>query len=162
MRLTHISNEFNKIKNNYEKFIYDFQIKNLAMSIKAASLCGLKDELIFNSIKKITDVDGRLELVKSYANGIKVFIDYAHTPDALLKTLSALKSKFQNNISLIFGCGGERDKKKRPLMAKIADNNSKKIYVTDDNPRNENPKNIRKELLKHIKKAKLLILEIGR
>ena len=154
LRLTHISNEFNKIKNNYEKFIYDFQIKNLAMSIKAASLCGLKDELIFNSIKKITDVDGRLQLVKSYANGIKVFIDYAHTPDALLKTLSALKSKFQNNISLIFGCGGERDKKKRPLMAKIADNNSKKIYVTDDNPRNENPKNIRKELLKHIKKSK--------
>ena len=71
----------------------------------------LKDEINFNSIKKITDVDGRLELVKSYANGIKVF-QIMPTPDALLKTLSALKSKFQNNISLILGCGGERDKKK--------------------------------------------------
>ena len=92
-------NEFNKIKNNYEKFIYDFQIKNLAMSIKAASLCELKDELIFNSIKKITDVDGRLELVKSYANGIKVFIDYAHTPDALLKSFICFKNQ---NFKIIF------------------------------------------------------------
>ena len=154
LKLTDISNEQKKIKNNYEKFIHNFQIKNLAMSIKAAKLCGLKDKSIFQSIKKIKDVDGRLQLVKSYANGIKVFVDYAHTPDALLKTLSALKSKFQNNISLIFGCGGERDKKKRPLMAKIADNNCKKIYVTDDNPRNESPKKIRKDLLKHIKKSK--------
>ena len=72
-------------------------------------------------------------MVKKYPNGIKVFVDYAHTPDALFKTLSALKSHYGNNISLVFGCGGERDKKKRSQMARIANSICKKIYVTDDN-----------------------------
>ena len=58
---------------------------------------------------------GRLELIKKYQNGVKVFIDYAHTPDALLKTLRSLKSEYGNKISLVFGCGGERDKKKDDL-----------------------------------------------
>ena len=93
-----------------------------------------------------------MELVRKYSYGTKVFIDYAHTPDALLKTLeSILKSNYGKNISLVFGCGGDRDKK-RAFMAKIADKYCKKIYVTDDNPRNENPKKIRNELLKYIKK----------
>ena len=71
-----------------------------------------------------------------------------------MKALNSLKINYGNNISLVFGCGGDRDKKKRPLMAKIANENCKKIYVTDDNPRNENPKKIRQELLKHIDKDK--------
>ena len=65
-----------------------------------------------------------------------------------LKHLKFLKYNYGNNISLVFGCGGDRDKKKRPLMAKIANENCKKIYITDDNPRNENPKKIRKETFK--------------
>ena len=99
-------------------------------------------------------MNGRLELVKSYSNDVKVFIDYAHTPDALLKTLKSLRFNYKKNISLVFGCGGDRDQKKRPLMAKIANKYCKKIYVTDDNPRNENPKKIRKELSKYINKNK--------
>ena len=126
------------------------------MAIKSLKLCGFKDKLIYRTIKKIRDVHGRLELVKRYQNDIKVFIDYAHTPDALLTTLRSLKTDYGNDISLVFGCGGERDKKKRPLMAKIADDYCKKIYITDDNPRNENPKKIRDELLKYIKKNKAL------
>ena len=55
---------------------------------------------------------------KKFPNNIKVFIDYAHTPDALLKALQSLENKYGKNISLVFGCGGDRDKKKRPLMAK--------------------------------------------
>ena len=78
-------------------------------------------------------------------------MDFAHTPDALSKTLSALKSRYGNNISLVFGCGGDRDFKKRSLMGKIADKNCKKIYITDDNPRNERPEKIRQDILKHIK-----------
>merc|ERR1711991_753828 len=89
-----------------------------------------------------------------YPNNIRVFIDYAHTPDALFKILSFLKNKYGNNLSLVFGCGGERDKKKRPIMAKIANKYCKKIYITDDNPRNENPKEIRSEILKNIKDKK--------
>ena len=88
------------------------KLKNISMAVKALKLCGFKEKKIYNSIKKIKDVNGRLELVRKFYKNIKVFIDYAHTPDALLKTLKSLKSDYENNISLVFGCGGERDKKK--------------------------------------------------
>jgi len=147
--------DINKIKNNINKNtdlkFNEFQLKNLAMAIAAAKLCNLKDKQINSVLKKIQDVDGRLELVKIFPNNIKVFIDYAHTPDALLKALEALKNSYSKNISLVFGCGGDRDFKKRPLMAKIAKSNCKKIYVTDDNPRNERPEKIRNEIIKKIR-----------
>ena len=154
LNLLDISKEIEKIKYSSIHLNDDFKIKNLAMAIIAAKICGLKEKKIYKVIKKIKDVDGRLELVKRYSDSVAVFIDYAHTPDALLKALSSLKINYGNNISLVFGCGGDRDKKKRSLMAKIANENCKKIYVTDDNPRNENPKKIRQELLKHIDKDK--------
>ena len=159
LKLLDIKKEFEEIKNNYPNFNSEFKIKNLAMVIKAAKLCNLNETSIRKSIKKLKDVNGRLELIKRYPYGIKVIVDYAHTPDALLKTLKSLKNDYGNNISLVFGCGGERDFKKRPIMAKIANDNCKKIYVTDDNPRNENPKKIRSILLKHIHKSKAF--EIG-
>ena len=102
------------------------------MAIIASKICGLKDKYIYPAIKKLKDVNGRLEQIKDYPNKVKVFIDYAHTPDALLKAITSLKNNYGNNISLVFGCGGDRDKKKRPLMAKIAKSFCKKIYVTDD------------------------------
>ena len=153
-KLIEIKKEFDKIKNISSEPTIDFKIKNLAMAIQAVKLCGLKDKYIYKHINKLGDVDGRLEQVKRYSNNIKVFIDYAHTPDALLKTIKSLKSIFGKNISIVFGCGGDRDKKKRPLMAKIANEHCQKIYITDDNPRNENPKKIRNELLKYISKDK--------
>ncbi len=125
------------------------------MAIKAVKLCGLKDKHVYKSIKKLKDISGRLEMVKNYSGDIKVFVDYAHTPDALLKTLNYLKNNYRENITLVFGCGGNRDKKKRPLMAKIANKICNKIYITDDNPRQENPKKIRNELAKYIFKKKI-------
>jgi MurE/MurF fusion protein len=127
-----------------------FKIKNLAMAIAAIKFCNLKNKKIFQSLKKIKDVDGRLELVRKFENNIKVFVDYAHTPDALSKVLQSLNYSYGKNVSLVFGCGGDRDKTKRSLMAKVANNYSKKVYVTDDNPRNENPKKIRNEISKYI------------
>ena len=117
-----------KYGTDFEKYypkniIGEFQKNNLAMSIKAAKVCGLKDKNIKKVLNKITYVDGRLELVKKFPNNIKVYIDYAHTPDALSSAIQTLK-KLGKNISIVFGCGGERDFKKRPLMAKIA-----KIYI---------------------------------
>ena len=154
LKLIDIEKEINIINNIFLNTSSDFKIKNLAMAIQSAKLCGLKESFIFSSCKKIKDVNGRLELVKKYKNNLKVFIDYAHTPDALLKAIQSLKKDYGNNISLVFGCGGDRDKKKRRLMAKIANDNCKKIYITDDNPRNENPKKIRDELAKYISKKK--------
>ena len=75
------------------KHFSNFKIKNLAMAIKATKLCGFKNKAIFKSIRKIKDVNGRLEQVKKYSNKIKVFVDYAHTPDALSKTLKSLDFK---------------------------------------------------------------------
>ena len=152
-KILDIEEEVSKIK-IFLPGLADFKLKNLAMATISAKICGLKDKEIYKQIKNIKDVSGRLELVKKYQNNVRVFVDYAHTPDALSKTLKFLKKENGKNISLVFGCGGDRDKKKRPLMARIANNYCKKIYVTDDNPRNENPEKIRKELLKNISPEK--------
>ena len=157
LQLLEIDKEYKKIKNFIDP-IGDFKIKNLAMAIEAAKICGLKSKLIYQKVNKLKDVSGRLEYVKGFKNGIKIFIDYAHTPDALYKSLQSLRNKYGDNITLVFGCGGERDRKKRPMMAKIANKNCKKIYITDDNPRNENPKKIRNDISKHIAKNKSSII----
>ena len=159
LRLFEIKKEIEKIEKINLKNSSEFKNKNFAMAIKAVKLCGLKDRLIYSSLNKVKDVSGRFELVRKFPNDIKVYVDYAHTPDALFKTLKSLKIENTNNISIVFGCGGERDKKKRPLMGKIANKFCKKIYVTDDNPRNENSKKIRIEILKHVPKNKSFNIE---
>ena len=156
LKIIEISKIIEKIKNTLLESNSEFKIKNLAMAIAATKLCYLKDKKIFNSLQKIKDVPGRLELTRRFPNNIKVFIDYAHTPDALSKVLKFLNNKYGNNISLVFGCGGDRDKNKRSLMGKIANKYSKKVYVTDDNPRNEDPKKIRNEIIKSISEKKCL------
>jgi len=152
LKIISIDKNLNKNINIPEKIIGNFQIKNLSMAIIAARLCKIKNNKIFSKLKKISAVEGRLELIKKFPNGSKIFIDYAHTPDALTKVLQSLKNHYNQNITLVFGCGGERDTKKRRLMAKVAKKYSKNIYVTDDNPRNENPKNIRKTIIKYLNK----------
>ncbi len=70
-------------------------------------------------------------------------MDYAHTPEALKNTLESIKEQFKHSsISIVFGCGGNRDKNKRSIMGKIANQYSNKIFLTDDNPRYENPKKL--------------------
>jgi murE/murF fusion protein len=132
------------------------QIKNLLMAILAANKCGIKFEKIINVISKLKPVEGRLEEIGLIKNKSKVILDYAHTPAALELTLMNLKEQFRGSkICLVFGCGGERDFKKRPIMGKIASKYSDKIFLTDDNPRNENPSKIRKEIKRGIKKIEL-------
>ena len=128
-----------------KKIIGTFQKKNFAQAALAASLCGIKNNLIQKALIKIKHVNGRLELVKVFPNKCKVFVDYAHTPDALKKTLETL-SLYNKNLTVVFGCGGDRDISKRSKMALIAKKYCKKIYVTDDNPRYENPKIIRRQI----------------
>ena len=89
-------------------------------------------------------------------NQSKVILDYAHTPEALKICLLNLREQFPNKkISLLFGCGGNRDQNKRSKMGKIADLYSDKIYLTDDNPRFENPIKLEKILKKELKEKKL-------
>ena len=131
LKLLDISAETEKIKKILSISNNEFKIKNLAMAIKAAKLCNLNENLMYRSIKKLKDVNGRLELIRSFPNNIRVFVDYAHTPDALSKTLESLKNDYGNNISLVFGWGGEIIKK--DPYGEIANDNCNKIYVTDDN-----------------------------
>ena len=151
LKLFDINDKINKIQKIKLPLVGKFQIKNLSMAVVAAQLSGLSQKKIFKSLNYIKNVEGRLDLVKIFPNNIKVFIDYAHTPDALLQLIYSIKNNYNSKISLVFGCGGERDFKKRPLMAKVAKSQCDKIYVTDDNPRKESPKKIRQEIVKHLK-----------
>ena len=132
------------------------QIKNVLMAILAAKKSGLQFKKIINVIDKIQPVEGRLENIGKIKNNSKVILDYAHSPAALELALLNIKEQFpKNKISLVFGCGGERDIKKRSIMGKIADKYSDIIFLTDDNPRNENPSKIRKDIKKGINKKKI-------
>ena len=152
-----------KILDNYKTYLLEipligyFQVKNLLMAILAASSCGIKRDKIFKQIKKIKPVSGRLECVSKLKNNSKIIVDFAHTPDALKQTLIALKQQYKREIIIVFGCGGERDKKKRYEMGMIARKYCRKIFVTDDNPRNENPEIIRNSIIKGCKKLAVSI-----
>ena len=152
------------VKIKYNKNIYKFeakligkiQIKNILMAMIAANKSGISFKNIVNKINKIKPISGRLEQIGIIKNDSKVILDYAHTPDALKTSLKSLKEQFKNRkISIVFGCGGNRDKTKRPMMGKIANQYCDKIYLTDDNPRYENPKTIRDSIKKNINKSKI-------
>ena len=143
-----------KISINSKVFILEipligyFQVKNLLMSVLAAHCCGLSFKKILNKINKIKPVPGRLESVVRLKNNSNIIVDFAHTPDALKESLIALKKQFKKKIIIVFGCGGDRDIKKRFVMGKIAKKYCRKVFITDDNPRYESPKKIRNEIIK--------------
>ncbi len=146
-------NNFTKIINL--KLIGRIQIKNVLMAAIAANKSELDYKDIFNVISKLNPVKGRLEKIGRIRNQSRVILDYAHTPEALKTCLLNLKEQFPNKkISLVFGCGGNRDQNKRSKMGKIADVYSDKIYLTDDNPRFENADKIRRDIKKGIIRKK--------
>ena len=133
------------------------QIKNLLMAIMAAMKSKISLEKIIKIIPKIKSVNGRLEKLGNLNNNGIVILDYAHTPDALKTCLKNVKEQFKlRKINLVFGCGGERDKPKRKIMGNIADKYCDKIYLTDDNPRSEDPIKIRRDIKSNISKSKVL------
>ena len=147
----------NTIKYVNLKLIGKIQLKNILMAILAANQSDIKTTKILKVISKIKSVEGRFQRIGKLKNQSKIILDYAHTPEALKTCLLNLREQFPNNkISLLFGCGGNRDQSKRAKMGKIADNFSDKIYLTDDNPRFENPNKIRKDIKKGIKKQKVV------
>ena len=156
--------EKQSLKIKYKKKIYTFQVsligkiqlKNLLMSMIAANMSNIDFKSIISVIKKIKPVSGRLEKIGFIKNNSSVILDYAHTPDALRICLQNIKDQFKNRkVSIVFGCGGDRDQFKRSLMGRIANDYCDKIYLTDDNPRKENPKKIRQNIKKKIDNSKL-------
>lgn len=118
----------------------DFNVYNISEAFAAAELCGVDENTIVSALSSFRGVNGRAEEVVS--GEISVIIDYAHTPDALEKVLSTLSRLPHNRIITVFGCGGERDRGKRPLMGNVAAKNSDLIILTSDNPRSEDPEAI--------------------
>ena len=104
-------------------------------------------------MEKVDCVPGRMQRVTKSDNDFSIFVDYSHTPDALQKALDVLKPLTKGKLWVVFGCGGYRDKGKRPLMGEIAVQIADNVVVTDDNPRSENPAQIRQEILASAKGA---------
>jgi UDP-N-acetylmuramoyl-L-alanyl-D-glutamate--2,6-diaminopimelate ligase len=120
-----------------------YNIYNILAAISFAYSTGLKPSDIQEAIRGFKGVPGRLQRVEACGNkGFSVFIDYAHTDDALLNVLSALKEIAKGVIIVVFGCGGDRDRKKRPGMAKVAAEFADYVVITSDNPRSEDPERI--------------------
>ena len=124
-----------------------FQASN---ALVAAGLCIAAGEdagKVIHALSQLKGARGRLERVGAKRNGAEVYVDYAHTPDGLETVLKALRPHTQGKLVCVFGCGGDRDKGKRPLMGGIADRLADRAIVTDDNPRTEDAATIRKEVL---------------
>lgn len=124
----------------------DFQIMNSLCALGLVLACGFEKQKVLDLLPTLTPPTGRLEFAGTY-NNANIYIDYAHTPDALEKAIQALRPYTKNKLAVLFGCGGDRDKTKRPLMGKIAEQLADIVYITDDNPRTENAATIREEVL---------------
>jgi UDP-N-acetylmuramoyl-L-alanyl-D-glutamate--2,6-diaminopimelate ligase len=123
-----------------------FQVENALVAAGFALLTGSEADDVFGALEGLKGAKGRLELVGS-KNGAPIFVDYAHKPDALAKALEALRPFVRRRLVVVFGCGGDRDRGKRPMMGAIAVDKADRVIVTDDNPRTENPAAIRAAIL---------------
>ena len=128
-----------------------FNIYNLLAVVGALVSNDYKIDDILHKVSQIKAPPGRMEVFYSPIKNIQLIVDYAHTPDALEKSLLSIKSHFVkglNSIWCVFGCGGDRDPTKRPLMGKVAATHADRLILTDDNPRTEEPANIITDILK--------------
>ena len=125
-------------------------VYNAMCASACAKILGVETAKIAEGLSKLKGVTGRLERVAKY-NGADIFVDFAHTPDGLEKSLQALKKLCKGNLFCLFGCGGNRDKTKRPIMGRIAAENSDFCIITSDNPRYEDPYEIISEIEAGIK-----------
>ncbi len=141
---------------SYKSNIYDvslplvghFQATNALMAVGLVIGCGGDADQAFKALSYLRPVRGRMEQAGRHPSGARIYVDYAHTPDALETVLKALKPHVRGDLSVVFGCGGDRDTTKRKVMGEIAQRLADRIYVTDDNPRSENPSAIRAEVLR--------------
>jgi UDP-N-acetylmuramoyl-L-alanyl-D-glutamate--2,6-diaminopimelate ligase len=124
-----------------------FQAENVAVAAGLAIAAGDAPEAVLAVLSRLTGVRGRMQLAATRRNGAAVYVDYAHTPDALETALKALRPHVMGRIVVVFGAGGDRDRTKRPLMGAAAKAHADVLYVTDDNPRTEDPAAIRAAIL---------------
>lgn len=125
-----------------------YQGMNAMLAAGLALAVGEQPDAVFAAVGVLQGVRGRLEVV-SNVHGAKVVVDYAHKPDALSAALDALRPFVTGKLVCVFGCGGDRDRGKRPIMGQISAEKADLTIITDDNPRNEDPAAVRAEILSH-------------
>ncbi len=125
----------------------DFQASNALVAAGLVIGTGGDVSKVMHALESLKGAKGRLDLVARTKSGAPVFVDYAHKPDALENAIASLRPYTRNRLHVVFGCGGDRDRAKRPIMGEIAARLADKVYVTDDNPRTEDPAAIRAAIL---------------
>lgn len=141
--------------------IGEFNASNVLLALTTLLALGFDKQQLLNSAPNLVPVLGRMELFQADGKA-KVVVDYAHTPDALEKALMALRVHCHGKLWAIFGCGGDRDKGKRPMMAAIGERLADKVILTDDNPRSENPAMIVNDMLEGMQKPSNAQIEHSR
>lgn len=126
-----------------------FSVSNSLAAVSAASVLGVDISKAIREAERFEGISGRMEKIDN-SFGINIIIDYAHTPDSLENAAKTLKEIYDGRLITVFGCGGDRDKDKRPMMGKIACENSDFVFITSDNPRTENPEMIINDILSGI------------
>ena len=130
-----------------------FQAMNALAALGLYVACGGSQKEGLEYLPHLHNVAGRLEKVATHPNGAAIFVDYAHTPAALSNVLKTIRAHVKGKLIVVFGCGGDRDRGKRPEMGKVADELADKVIIADDNPRSENPAAIRTEIMFGVKRA---------
>jgi UDP-N-acetylmuramoyl-L-alanyl-D-glutamate--2,6-diaminopimelate ligase len=139
-----------------------FQAENVLVAVGLVIACGADPDRVFETLPHMGTVRGRMQLAATRANGAAVFVDYAHTPDAVATALTAMRPHVMGRLIAIVGAGGDRDTTKRPLMGAAAAAHADAVIVTDDNPRSEDPAAIRAAVLSGIPEdARARVQEVG-
>lgn len=138
----------------------DFNVDNVLLVLGFAKALNIPEEAMRNALENVR-VHGRFELVYN-KNKKHIVVDYAHTPDALERVLQTARRLCQGRLIVVFGCGGDRDKTKRPLMGSIAVKNADVLWVTSDNPRTENPEAIIQDIMNGVSKKENLYVIANR
>jgi UDP-N-acetylmuramoyl-L-alanyl-D-glutamate--2,6-diaminopimelate ligase len=133
-----------------------FQAENILAAIGVAVATGVDVKAAVKGAERLESVPGRLEQAAVLKNGAAVYVDFAHTPDAMRNVLQSLRPHVRrgSRLHVVFGCGGDRDVTKRPIMGRIASELADVVYVTDDNPRTESPLEIRRTILAAVPEAR--------
>ena len=144
-----------------------YNVLNVLASVSIVHALGMDVSKAIHKISNFSGVDGRMEKIDVDNNDVSallptVIVDYAHTPDGLKKVLKSIKKLCEGKLITVFGCGGDRDSSKRPLMGSIAEEFSDYVFITSDNPRSEDPEKIVSEILKGIEKRDQIKIEIDR
>ena len=122
-----------------------YNAANAAAAFAAGGVLGIAPEVIVRGLEQMAGVPGRLERIDS-GQPFLVVVDYAHTPDALERALAAVREHASGRVLLVFGCGGDRDRAKRPVMGRVAAASADRVWITNDNPRGEDPAGIARDI----------------